>query len=77
MFLVFSFQYVKELFSDKSESVMNIGIEPIPFPDPWIRNCSHELIQQYVNKERIQLLTLPSGGERGRTDDLLNANQAL
>ena len=27
-----SFQYVKELDSDKSEAVMNNGIEPIVFP---------------------------------------------
>ena len=30
---------------------MNIGIEPNP--SPINRGCSHELIQQYVNKERI------------------------
>ncbi len=55
---------------------MNTGIEPIPLR-PLQQDCSHELIQQYVNKERILTFTLPSGGERGRTDDLLNANQAL
>jgi len=27
-----SFQYVKELVSDKSEAVMNHGFEPIIFP---------------------------------------------
>jgi hypothetical protein len=37
MFLVFSFQYVKERISGKPESVMNTGIEPIPFPGHFCR----------------------------------------
>ena len=35
------------------------------------------LFNNMSTKNDILTFTLPSGGERGRTDDLLNANQAL
>ena len=86
MFLVFSFQYVKERhlritnLYECTNPQFEILLEYQSRTDSYSRLlvwiALRKLIQQYVNKERI-LIFLLRGGERGRTDDLLNANQAL
>ena len=56
---------------------MNIGIEPIPFPSDVLPETAPMSSFNNMSTKNDTTFTLPSGGERGRTDDLLNANQAL
>ena len=61
----------------QSEILLEYQSRTDPIPDFWSGLLSESLFNNMSTKNDILTFTLPCGGERGRTDDLLNANQAL